>query len=311
MKFIPAKCPSCSGDLQIPDDRDFVKCMYCGGDIKVREVICIKENKEDKINDLLTQYLVYSSKLNVRGLFKKEYLDSVLRCLEICLNIIRLNPLEFTYYCNMVSNILLYLALSEEVPIFNIKDDNLYFNSLNNIKKITQYKTKTKVDDIFIPNDKLNNYLELIFKTYEILYNLDDSKGNNKYFESINKIILDYINNNLLTYKNVFFVKENGISIFGIVLISEKDKTFKEETDNLNALVGLFAGLLYICDKLYQISHDINVKTKIQEISKLSLKGGYYLRQRKTFFNTYYDTIIVKKSSLILKYVNDFLLRVN
>jgi tetratricopeptide (TPR) repeat protein len=42
MKFIPAKCPSCGGELQIPDQRDFVKCMYCGVDIKVRDVIEIR-----------------------------------------------------------------------------------------------------------------------------------------------------------------------------------------------------------------------------------------------------------------------------
>ena len=39
MKFIPAKCPSCNGELQVPDDRDFVKCMYCGVDIKIRETV--------------------------------------------------------------------------------------------------------------------------------------------------------------------------------------------------------------------------------------------------------------------------------
>lgn len=44
MKFVPAKCPTCQGDLQIPDDREFVKCMYCGVDIKVREVIYVVES---------------------------------------------------------------------------------------------------------------------------------------------------------------------------------------------------------------------------------------------------------------------------
>ena len=39
MKFVAAKCPSCNGELQIPDNKDFVKCMYCGVDIRVREVI--------------------------------------------------------------------------------------------------------------------------------------------------------------------------------------------------------------------------------------------------------------------------------
>ena len=37
--FKPAKCPNCAGDLQVPDDRDSVKCMYCGSDIVVREAM--------------------------------------------------------------------------------------------------------------------------------------------------------------------------------------------------------------------------------------------------------------------------------
>jgi DNA-directed RNA polymerase subunit RPC12/RpoP len=39
MPFKAAKCPNCGGDLQVPDDRDSVKCMYCGSDIIVREAI--------------------------------------------------------------------------------------------------------------------------------------------------------------------------------------------------------------------------------------------------------------------------------
>jgi tetratricopeptide (TPR) repeat protein len=42
MKFESAICPSCGGQLQIPDDREFVKCMYCGSEIKVRDVLNIK-----------------------------------------------------------------------------------------------------------------------------------------------------------------------------------------------------------------------------------------------------------------------------
>jgi tetratricopeptide (TPR) repeat protein len=41
MKFVAAKCPSCQGELQVPDDRDFVKCMYCGVEVKVRESILL------------------------------------------------------------------------------------------------------------------------------------------------------------------------------------------------------------------------------------------------------------------------------
>ena len=39
MAFKAAICPSCGGQLQVPDDRDSVKCMYCGTDIIVREAI--------------------------------------------------------------------------------------------------------------------------------------------------------------------------------------------------------------------------------------------------------------------------------
>ncbi len=39
MAFQAAKCPNCNGELQVPDDRDIVKCMYCGNDIVVREAI--------------------------------------------------------------------------------------------------------------------------------------------------------------------------------------------------------------------------------------------------------------------------------
>jgi hypothetical protein len=41
MKFVAAKCPSCQGELQIPDDKDFVKCMYCGVEVKVRDAMKI------------------------------------------------------------------------------------------------------------------------------------------------------------------------------------------------------------------------------------------------------------------------------
>jgi tetratricopeptide (TPR) repeat protein len=37
--FIAAKCPSCGGDLQVPDDRDQVKCMYCGGAVIIRQAV--------------------------------------------------------------------------------------------------------------------------------------------------------------------------------------------------------------------------------------------------------------------------------
>lgn len=39
MNFKPAICPSCSGNLQIPNNLKIVKCMYCGLDVIVQEAI--------------------------------------------------------------------------------------------------------------------------------------------------------------------------------------------------------------------------------------------------------------------------------
>ena len=39
MGFQAARCPSCAGGIQVPTDRDVVKCMHCGVDVVVREAI--------------------------------------------------------------------------------------------------------------------------------------------------------------------------------------------------------------------------------------------------------------------------------
>ncbi|MGC9366830.1 MAG: hypothetical protein ACP5FK_07295 [bacterium] len=38
-KFRPVKCPSCGGELQLPEDKDVVSCMYCGTKIIVKDVL--------------------------------------------------------------------------------------------------------------------------------------------------------------------------------------------------------------------------------------------------------------------------------
>jgi len=39
MEFKAAKCPNCGGELQLPDNRETVKCMYCGGEVVVQKAI--------------------------------------------------------------------------------------------------------------------------------------------------------------------------------------------------------------------------------------------------------------------------------
>lgn len=39
MTFKDARCPNCGGELQLPDNKQKVKCMYCGSDILVQEAV--------------------------------------------------------------------------------------------------------------------------------------------------------------------------------------------------------------------------------------------------------------------------------
>ncbi len=50
--FTPAKCPSCSGALQVPTNMQKIKCMYCGVDIIVNSLFS-NNDSIDKIKNLL------------------------------------------------------------------------------------------------------------------------------------------------------------------------------------------------------------------------------------------------------------------
>lgn len=54
MNFVSAKCPQCGGSLQVPDNCDSVKCMYCGTDIIVREAINLVSGNANNFLELAT-----------------------------------------------------------------------------------------------------------------------------------------------------------------------------------------------------------------------------------------------------------------
>lgn len=43
MEFLKGVCPHCKGELQIPQDRDTVICMYCGKELSVKEALAQQE----------------------------------------------------------------------------------------------------------------------------------------------------------------------------------------------------------------------------------------------------------------------------
>jgi len=50
IKFIPANCPNCGGELRLPTDKTVVKCMYCGYDILIHDPTKINVDLNLKID---------------------------------------------------------------------------------------------------------------------------------------------------------------------------------------------------------------------------------------------------------------------
>lgn len=44
MQLLAAKCPSCGADIQVPDNKDFAYCTFCGSNVKVRESVIVKSD---------------------------------------------------------------------------------------------------------------------------------------------------------------------------------------------------------------------------------------------------------------------------
>lgn len=43
MEFLKGVCPHCQGELQIPQDRETIICMYCGKELSVRDAVAQRE----------------------------------------------------------------------------------------------------------------------------------------------------------------------------------------------------------------------------------------------------------------------------
>lgn len=52
MEFIAAICPQCTGNLQLPSNKDVLKCMYCGVEIVVKEAAKLVQSQGNAGNYL-------------------------------------------------------------------------------------------------------------------------------------------------------------------------------------------------------------------------------------------------------------------
>lgn len=61
MSFVPARCPSCSRDIQVPNDLALAKCMFCGTDISIAEAINLVSPKNEHGNGLAIADAAYEA----------------------------------------------------------------------------------------------------------------------------------------------------------------------------------------------------------------------------------------------------------
>lgn len=63
VEFIPAKCPSCGGELMLPESKNDAFCTYCGSKFLVREAASNRLAVSDVFKEQLTRMLEKSSVL--------------------------------------------------------------------------------------------------------------------------------------------------------------------------------------------------------------------------------------------------------
>lgn len=61
MSFVPARCPSCSRDIQVPSELALVKCMFCGADVKIPDAIKLLSPKNNSGHGLAIADAAYEA----------------------------------------------------------------------------------------------------------------------------------------------------------------------------------------------------------------------------------------------------------
>ncbi|MBX7046885.1 MAG: hypothetical protein K1X86_13730 [Ignavibacteria bacterium] len=253
MKFVAAKCPSCGGDLQVPDDKDFVECEYCGADVKVRDVIKIKvENNLSELMDLAG----YSSNA---GNYREAYLYYS-KALELDAD----NTAAWFGKANALTQIAEFNQLLEPVEILSYYKNayeksagdgkaKMAFTIANNITSFAAklYQGVQSQKDKYPENDlEWKNYLERCGK---IILTIEKAIEYNPEAPEYYKTIFQIVNANLegisckitrvYGRRRSTFIKKNNITpeykkyletkldYYGRILIS-KDPLFMQGVEN-------------------------------------------------------------------------------
>ncbi|HEY5533837.1 MAG TPA: tetratricopeptide repeat protein [Ignavibacteria bacterium] len=130
MKFQSARCPSCNGELQVPEEKDIVKCMYCGNSIIVREVINQNIPKENFMNLAETELK----------------LENFEKALEYYNKVLEINPQSYIAWCYKAATA---VAINAQNGVFRFSDEVLIY--FNNAMKYASEEGKIVIKKSLLP----------------------------------------------------------------------------------------------------------------------------------------------------------------
>ena len=76
MQLLAAKCPSCGADIQVPDNKDYAYCTFCGSNVKVRESVIVK-------SDVDVENLIALGNVELQAKDYNDAIDYFTRVLEV------------------------------------------------------------------------------------------------------------------------------------------------------------------------------------------------------------------------------------
>ncbi len=324
MNFVAAKCPSCQGQLQIPDDRDFVKCMYCSCDIKVREVIHINSDYSNQINfwrieaNNLLQKADEEWNNNFSNYNNSEKIELYSKAYELFEKILVINPDdEEANFVKIKKNLLSFNRVNKS-PYVLIEENSdfqkIYF--ADKISDIFQYcEPQDKFLNVKVTKECMNLIEDSIFRIKKLL----QSNQKEIYATRIEDFLIDEI---MMNYHTIERLDQNQNIYEDIWLLTKPNYTPKGNLsiyDNAlenfafyyyqNFYLSKIAGRIGYLELFQEVIGSEKLKNYIVYLCELALSTRYYQNSKKGVFGKKFECKEIPYAERVYKTFHSYLLK--
>jgi tetratricopeptide (TPR) repeat protein len=206
VEFLDARCPSCGGELKVPENKATIICMYCGASILVRDAIgknngvsltnlILLAEKAANANNEQEAYDYYTRILEIEPTNSKAWYGKGLAAAWLS----NLTHFRFDEFLNCINNSLEYSADDgkEEIKSRVVLDIYEIGKACFNLSKQHLENFKSSIISLKIHNEYLNRCINIIsFEEKAEEYGTPNT--------SALKLIIDICNEILLYIKDEF-----------------------------------------------------------------------------------------------------------